>query len=120
MATLIASSKAVNQQDVLAKTALMWAVLGGEPKCVSLLIDAGTDVNIQDKEGFTALMFAVGSAWDATLPSKGSPTTEAMTTTFKLVLESGVDVDARDAKGRTALFSAVNGESLAPSGQSYC
>ena len=40
------------------RTALSWASYGGKTECVKLLIDAGADLNVRDKEGITALYLA--------------------------------------------------------------
>ena len=40
-------------------TALIKATKGGHDDCVNMLIEAGADVNIEDKLGFRALIFAI-------------------------------------------------------------
>ena len=62
---------------------------------VQKLLDAGADVNIQDKEGFTALML---SAW------YGS--TEVYTQTVQALIDASADVNARNMYGKTALMLA--------------
>ena len=48
----------VNTLETEAATVLMKAVRNGHDKCVEVLLRAGTDVNIKDTLGFTALMHA--------------------------------------------------------------
>jgi ankyrin repeat protein len=111
LTTLIADGGDVNEQDEAERTALMWAALGAEPECASLLIEAGADSRLQEAYGYTALMCATG-LFGHNVPQKGSWNEEARTSTLRLLLESGVDVDARSKGGETALFFAVRAGSL--------
>jgi ankyrin repeat protein len=64
----------------------------GDNLAVQLFLQAGMDVNAQDKEGSTALMHAVaGHHMDI----------------VKILLANGVDVNAKDAVGGTALMRAA-------------
>jgi ankyrin repeat protein len=65
---------------------------------VRLLLAAGADVNIPNRDGNTALMFAVAARKSADL--------------VRLLLDAGAVVDSRNAGGRTALLSAIGFQSL--------
>ena len=48
-----------SQGDNRSSTAsLIQAAQNGRDKCIGMLIQGGADVNIQSKDGYTALMFA--------------------------------------------------------------
>ena len=49
----------VNDQDYFCHTILMQASWYGHKEIVEILLDAGADVNIQDNNGNTALIFAL-------------------------------------------------------------
>ena len=71
-------------------TPLMQAVLYGDAESVRLLLAEGTDPNIRNSVGATALMWAVGD------PEK-----------VRLLLDHGADVNARSDEGRTPLLIAA-------------
>ena len=73
------------------------AVKAGDLDGVTRMLAAGTDVNARDKQGRTALMYAV---------DKGS------VLLVEALLAAGTDVDARDKQGRTALMYAVDKRSV--------
>ena len=56
---------------------------------INLLLNWGTDLNIQNKEGMTALMFA---------------TTNKDYKTVKLLLDHGANTNTRNKEGMTALL----------------
>lgn len=55
---------------------------------LSLLLDQGAKINLTDKKGKTALMYAASNYLD----------------TLKLLIEYGADLDAQDKDGETALI----------------
>ncbi len=80
------------QKDSLGRTPLMHAVLQGKDTEVKQLIESGTDVNIQDHDGFSALHFAAQNYQLASL---------------KLLVEAGALIDASNKFGNTPLFIAT-------------
>ncbi len=75
-------------------TPLAWAVIEGRPEIVSVLIEAGADLNPRDGEGSTPLHAA-------SFLGRG---TEA-----SLLIEAGADVNARNHNGETPLDSQRHG-----------
>ena len=67
----------------------------GDTGTVQILLDAGADPDIQDKDGKTALYLA-------TLYGK--------TKTVKALLDAGASLDIQDKDGKTALYWAGNEE----------
>jgi ankyrin repeat protein len=65
----------------------------GTPQQIQAAIDKGEDVNAQDKNGLTPLMWAAGF----------NQNSEAITT----LLKAGADVKARDNAGKTPLMYAA-------------
>jgi ankyrin repeat protein len=58
----VATLPEINESDSnLQRTSLHWAVLGGNPDCVTLLLKAKAEVNAQDKQGKTPLDHAGNS-----------------------------------------------------------
>lgn len=82
---------------------LMAAVDGNAPQTAKALIDYGTDVNIRDRNGMTALMRAVEYNVDR---NKYNPRIE----TVRMLLEKGADINLTDARGWTALDYVEYGE----------
>ncbi|MGA2141981.1 MAG: serine hydrolase [Brevinematales bacterium] len=82
----------INTKDNYGRTALMSAA---NADTVKALIAAGADVNAVDKDGWTALMFAVK---------------EGRTDEIKELIAAGADVKAKDKFGRTALYWIGNKE----------
>ena len=71
--------------------ALIYAAENGHTEIAKLLIEAGTDVNAQSHEGYTALMLASG---------------KSHTEIVKLLIEAGVEVNVQNKFGETALILA--------------
>ena len=77
------------------RTALMSAAGKGSSRCVKVLLDAGADMNADDKTGQTALFYASDSAsWKC----------------VNALIAAGADVNKKDKKGCTALYYALCAE----------
>jgi ankyrin repeat protein len=70
----------------------MYASLENYFKIVEFLINSGADVNMQDVNGLTALMFAV---------------IRGHLESVNLLLDVGADINLRDKYGETALFKSA-------------
>lgn len=77
--------------DEYGLTALMFAAMSGHTEALSLLLDAGADVQAADKDGSTALMFAASSGH---------------TQGLKLLLKQKSNLEVADTEGCTALMRA--------------
>ena len=76
-------------------TALHWASLRGRGTTVSILIQVGADLNIQDNDGWTALYWAAGNGYNEVA---------------KILINAGADLNVKNNTGSTALHcAAVNG-----------
>jgi uncharacterized protein len=79
-------------------TALMWAALHNrDTEVLAVLLNAGADVNAQNKVGATALMLA-----------SHNQNPDVITT----LLEAGADPNLKDNAGKTALVYAQGNEQL--------
>ena len=85
------------------RTPLMIASRYGRVDVMTLLIKHGADVNIQDKEGETALHYAVDRHTPLMLGSRYGQV-DVMT----LLIKHGADVNLQDKNGETALHHAVD------------
>jgi len=84
---LIEAQADLNRQEKKRNyTALMWSVVEGHPSVVQYLVQAGADLNIQDKYGFTALMQAARTRFLAAV---------------LLLVGNGADLEIKDKKNRT-------------------
>lgn len=84
--------KAVNDFCQFLITPLMWAARLGNTEITEILLKAGADVNMKDKDGRTALMFAAR---------------EGHATTAELLVKFMANCDDQDDSGRSPLmFSA--------------
>ena len=136
---LLTKTKDVNTQDQFEGTALMWAVQGGNPRAVKMLLDAGADSSKVSKPYGSALN-NVGSGDIATLKmllAKHAPVNSATQMSFpvkngeialkfltplhmaapygkpeaiKALLDAGADANAKDVRGMTPLMLAVSSE----------
>jgi len=88
--------KILDYQDEDGQTALMIATYNDHSKIMCLLIKHGANVNIQTKDGTTALMTAVIIA-----SSYGD------TKIVRLLIEAGATLDIQDKDGMTALMLAI-------------
>lgn len=90
---------AMDYTNRMSITPLMFAATyssyGERGKVVSFLIKKGAKVNAKNRDGKTALMYAVNAY------NKGLSQTT-------ILINAGADVNAKDNKGRTALMYAVD------------
>lgn len=82
--------KSVNGKGDGGWTPLMYAALYGKAEDVRLLLDQGANLNAQNDDGGTALMYAIED-----------------TEKTRLLLDRGANVNTRSGEGRTALLIAV-------------
>ena len=88
----VAPSFEVDYVDSRGRSALSWAALKGDSKAVSLLVEAGANVNISDSEGNTPLIYSVQGKY---------------TSCMRILLKAGADAKAKNIKGRNALMHAM-------------
>jgi hypothetical protein len=101
---LVRAGADLNAQDEAKHwTALMWSVNEGQAVCASDLIKAGTNVNLRDRRGKTALMHAAGLRYKEVVEQ---------------LLTSGADPNIQDDDGQTALDHADRNAQLNPTDQS--
>jgi ankyrin repeat protein len=89
-----ANPVAVLTRDSYGFTLLHWAVLCANPETVTVLLEAGAEVNAVCKQGRSVLMYAVRSSFSAR--------------SCKVLLDWGADVNMTDPHGATALALALN------------
>ena len=95
---LIQAGVYVNQVDLMGKSALMYAIIGGRSEVVRTLIQTDADVNHADHNGQTAVMYAIQTG---------------QLEVVKMLLDSGrVDVNHIDHMGKSALIYAAEGGRL--------
>lgn len=64
----------INRKDARGRTLTMAAAEGGNPECVSMLLNAGARVDAMDNEGWTAVMAAAAGDHKSTLKVLGPQT----------------------------------------------
>lgn len=82
----------INRKMFEGRSALIWAVIGGNFSIVQSLINSGANVNEVDNDGKTALMYAA-QAGDAFI--------------VQLLVDNAAEVDLVDNKNKTALLYAM-------------
>jgi uncharacterized protein len=110
--------------------ALIKAVYRGDTNAVEHMVAKGADVNVKDKDGITALMWAStlghtetakfliakGADVNARTPNGDTALIFAATSryidTVKILIDHGADVNAADKTGRTALMMAGRQEDI--------
>lgn len=91
---LLKAGARANGSDSVGRTALRFAVLGGNADVVQAVLNANSaNVNEQTAKGDTALMAAMGKPSEETL--------------IKMLLEAGADVTLKDSDGETAVHYAA-------------
>lgn len=103
--SLLAAGARVNDVDPEGNTALMLAAQHARIDCVNLLIDTGANVHMQNKHGWTALIYAVNSS--------GNSDRANMKEIVEALIAGGSDLNARDEQGKTALTYAVPSTAIA-------
>ena len=95
---LLKKSVDINEQDLVGRTPLFYAVRTGNLKDAKLLIEKGANMTIADKYGHTPAHVAAIKT--------GSYDTKSSDLYFdilKSLREKGADMNARDYRGRTVL-----------------
>jgi uncharacterized protein len=88
-------------------TALMRAAKNGDTATIRLLLEHGADVNAQQKNGTTPLMFASGLGYGTGVFSTDFATPAELLESVKVLVAAGADVNAVSDAGETPLhFSA--------------
>jgi ankyrin repeat protein len=87
---LVRTAEDANAKDESGNTPLLYAAATGSFESMKFLLDRGTDVNVQNAFGATALV------WSATDPAK-----------VRLLLDHGANVNLATKQGRTAIFVAA-------------
>ena len=84
----------VNARDIWGKTALHRAIIYKQQSATQLLLDVGCDVNVQDNEQRSVLMYlAHYPYWSRDI--------------FRKIISCGADVNQVDTCGRSSLYYAV-------------
>lgn len=78
--------------DSRGRSALSWAALRGDSMAVSLLVEAGANVNTSDSEGNTSLIYSVQSKDISCMD---------------ILLKAGADAKLKNIRGRNALINAM-------------
>ena len=82
----------INYVDSRGRSALSWAALKGDARAVSLLVEAGANVNISDSEGNTPMIYYVQSKY---------------ITCMNILLKAGADPKAKNIRGQNTLMNAM-------------
>ena len=95
---LLKKSVNINEQDLVGRTPLFYAVRNGNLKDAELLIEKGADMTLADQYGHTPGHVAAikTGAYDP-------KTSDKFLTILKSLKEKGADMNAKDYRGRTVL-----------------
>lgn len=96
----------VNAVNERGSTPLHFAAAAGDAAIVSLLLDAGADVNVVDSLGNTPLIDAA-SVSQPSSPHFAFGDENSQSTVVRLLLARGADASAVNLEGNSALFGAV-------------
>lgn len=99
--TLISHGAWVNTCDNQSRTPLMEAAIFSSPQALQLLLLAGACVNIQDRNGNTALHLLCLGLRGVEWPARWEP--ERFAQCLRLLIEGGVNINALNSKGLSAL-----------------
>lgn len=91
----------INEKGWANRSALHCAALTDSPKNISTLLDWGLDINAQDDEGLTPLMYAV--KFNATQPGIITNGKLPPLETVDLLLDKGADCFITDKDGKTVI-----------------
>lgn len=89
---LLEAGAEIDARNARGGTALMYAVMGGDPHIVQTLLDRGAKINAAGTNGWTAVMIASAKGRDAII---------------EILLRHGADINARDMYGWTPLMRAA-------------
>jgi len=93
-------------------TAFMRAAKGGDVAVMRLLLEAGADPTLTQKNGNTPIILAAGLASTRSGNNPDHGTEEGAIEAIKLCIERGLDVNATNAAGDTAVHAALSSPRL--------
>ena len=105
---MLAGGADVSATDEVGRGALGHAARRGVSDTVQALLDAGVDVNAQDRDGWSALMMAAN--WDPVETTFGTEPYQVRSNhgeTVKMLLAAGAAVNERNNEGQNALMLAL-------------
>ncbi|KAK6365442.1 hypothetical protein LTS17_011161 [Exophiala oligosperma] len=100
----------INAQDNNGETALFLSTLRGEPQKLSMLLDAGADINIHDFRGRSLLHASVGSVPGIFPDVNQFHNCREKVSMLRRFLALGLDPSAIDLQGNTALIELAKAD----------